>query len=104
MRSNEVPRPAVAAGPGFKGLRPMPVGPQNSIDRLRSHDRLESIARLRAAVRALDHIDVARWDDTALTDDLEEISASLYAIEAQLSRVADAVRARGFPITEPLAA
>ena len=29
----------------------MPVGPRNAIDRLRSHDRLESIARLRAAVR-----------------------------------------------------
>ena len=98
MRSNE-PRPAVAAG-----LRPMPVGPRNSIDRLRSRNRLESIARLRAAVLALDDIDVARWDDTALIDDLDEISASLCAIDAQLTRVADAVRARGFPITEPLAA
>lgn len=98
MRSNE-PRPAVAAGP-----RPVPVGPRNSIDRLRSRNRLESIARLRAAVLALDDIDVARWDDTALIDDLDEISASLCAIDAQLTRVADAVRARGFPITEPLAA
>lgn len=98
MRSNE-PRPAVAAG-----LRPTPVGPRNSIDRLRSRNRLESIARLRAAVLALDDIDVARWDDTALTDDLDEISASLCAIDAQLSRVAEAVRARGFPISEPLAA
>ncbi|HEY0536611.1 MAG TPA: hypothetical protein VGD29_33930 [Actinoplanes sp.] len=53
---------------------------------------------------ALDDIDVAQWDDTALTDDLAEISASLCAIDAQLSRVADAVRARGFPIAEPLAA
>jgi hypothetical protein len=98
MRSNE-PRPAVAAG-----LRPEPVGPRNSIDRLRSRNRLESIARLRAAVLALDDIDVARWDDTSLNDDLDEISASLCAIDAQLSRVAEAVRARGFPITEPLAA
>jgi hypothetical protein len=98
MRSNE-PRSAVAAG-----LRPKPVGPRNSIDRLRSRNRLESIARLRAAVLALDDIDVARWDDTSLNDDLDEISASLCAIDAQLSRVAEAVRARGFPITEPLAA
>jgi hypothetical protein len=82
----------------------VPVGPRNSIDRLRSRNRLESIARLRAAVLALDDIDVARWDDTALNDDLDEISASLCAIDAQLTRVAEAVRARGFPITEPLAA
>jgi hypothetical protein len=82
----------------------MPVGPRNAIDRLRFRHRLESIARLRAAVLALDDIDVAQWDDTALTDDLAEISASLCAIDAQLSRVADAVRARGFPIAEPLAA
>jgi len=98
MRSNEVPAPV------FLGKRPMPVGPRNAIDRLRSHDRLEAIARLRAAVRALDEIDVAGWDDSALTDHLDEISATLCAIDAQLTRVADAVRARGFRIAEPLAA
>lgn len=98
MRSNEVPAPV------FGGKRPMPVGPRNAIDRLRSHDRLESIARLRAAVRALDEVDVSGWDDSALTDHLDEISATLCAIDAQLTRVADAVRARGFRIAEPLAA
>jgi hypothetical protein len=103
MRSNKVPPPG-RAGPAFSKMGPMPVGPRNAIDRLHSHDRLESIARLRAAVRALDDIDVAGWDDSALTDHLDEISASLCAIDAQLSRVADAVRARGFPITEPIAA
>jgi hypothetical protein len=103
MRSNEVPARGLA-GHAVTKLGPMPVGPRNALDRLRSHDRLESIARLRAAVRALDDIDVAGWDDSALTDHLDEISASLCAIDAQLSRVADAVRARGFPITEPLAA
>jgi hypothetical protein len=103
MRSNEVPAQG-SPRRAFTKMGPMPVGPRNAIDRLRSHDRLESIARLRAAVRALDDIDVAGWDDSALTDHLDEISASLCAIDAQLSRVADAVRARGFPITEPLAA
>jgi hypothetical protein len=82
----------------------MPVGPRNAIDRLHNRDRLESIARLRAAVRALDEVDVSGWDDSSLTDHLDEISASLCAIDAQLSRVADAVRARGYSIAEPLAA
>jgi hypothetical protein len=85
-------------------MRPAPTGPRGTLDRLRSHDRLESIARLRAAVIALDQVDMTRWDDSALTEHLEEISASLCAIDAQLSRVADAVRARGFRIAEQLAA
>jgi len=98
MRSNDVPASVTLL------VRPMSVGPRNAIDRLRSHDRLESIARLRAAVRALDEVDVAGWDDSALTEHLAEISATLCAIDAQLARVADSVRARGFRIDEPLAA
>jgi hypothetical protein len=85
-------------------VRPKLAGPRNSIDRLRSHDRLEAIARLRSAVRAMDEVDVADWDDGALTDHLEELSATLCAIDAQVARVADAVRARGFRISEPRAA
>jgi|1186.fasta_scaffold70966_1 hypothetical protein len=98
MRSNELPASVSLV------VRPMPVGPRNTIDRLRSRDRLESIARLRAAVRALDEVDVSGWDDAALTDHLADISATLCAIDAQLTRVADAVRARGFRIAEPRAA
>jgi len=98
MRSNDVPASVTLL------VRPMSVGPRNAIDRLRSRDRLESIARLRAAVRALDEVDVAGWDDSALTEHLDEISATLCAIDAQLSRVAESVRARGFRIAEPLAA
>ena len=85
-------------------MRPAPMGPRGTLDRLRSHDRLESIARLRAAVIALDQVDVTWWDDSALTEHLDEISATLYAIDAHVTRVADAVRARGFRIDEPLAA
>ncbi|MFI5891244.1 hypothetical protein ACIA5D_14150 [Actinoplanes sp. NPDC051513] len=59
---------------------------------------------MRAAVRALDDVDVSHWDDSSLTEHLEEISATLCALDAQVSRVADAVRARGFRIDEPLAA
>ncbi|MEU4239952.1 MULTISPECIES: hypothetical protein [Actinoplanes] len=62
------------------------------------------MVRLRAAVRALDEVDVTGWDDSALNDHLDEISQTLCAIDAQLTRVADAVRARGFRIAEPLAA
>jgi hypothetical protein len=103
MRSNDVPASEVGNSVTLV-VRPMPVGPRHAIDRLRSRDRLESIVRLRAAVRALDEVDVTGWDDSALNDHLDEISQTLCAIDAQLTRVADAVRARGFRIAEPLAA
>jgi hypothetical protein len=98
MRSNDAPATVTLL------VRPMPVGPRNAIDRLHSRERLESIVRLRAAARALVDVDVAGWDDSALTEHLEEISATLCALDAQVSRVADAVRARGYRIAEPLAA
>ncbi|MBM2623563.1 hypothetical protein JIG36_49545 [Actinoplanes sp. LDG1-06] len=98
MRSNDVPASVSLV------VRPKLAAPRNTIDRLRSHDRLESIARLRAAVRAMDGVDVSDWDDGALTDHLEDLSATLCAIDAQVARVADAVRARGFRISEPKAA
>jgi hypothetical protein len=98
MRSNDVPAPVSSV------LRSMPVGPRNTIDRLRSRERIESIARLRSAVIAMDQVDVSGWDDTALSEHLAEISSTLCAIDAQVTRVAEAMRARGFRITEPLAA
>jgi hypothetical protein len=98
MRSNDVPATVSLLA------RPVPAGPRNAIDRLRSRDRLEAMARLRSAVRALSDVDVAGWDDAALTDHLDELSATLCAIDAELTRVADAVRARGYRIAEPLAA
>jgi hypothetical protein len=64
----------------------------------------DAIARLRAAVSALGDVDVSGWDDTALTESLDELSAALCEVDTQLSRVADAVRARGFRIAEPVAA
>lgn len=98
MRSNDA---SVAVS---SVVRPKVAGPRNTIDRLRSHDRLEAIARLRWAVRAMDEVDVSGWDDGALTDHLEELSATLCEIDAQVARMADAVRARGFRISEPRAA
>lgn len=64
----------------------------------------EAIGRLRAAVSALGDVDVSGWDDTALTEHLEELSEALVQVDTQLSRVADAIRARGFRIAEPIAA
>ena len=106
MRSNSGSASTTTAAPASVSLvlRPIPVGPRHAIDRLRSRDRLEAIARLRAAVRAMDEVDVSDWDDGALTDHLDELSATLCALDAQVTRVAEAVRARGFRIAEPLAA
>ncbi len=64
----------------------------------------DAIAVLRAAGSALGDVDVSGWDDSALTDQLAELSDVLCQLDAQLSRVAEAVRARGFRITEPVAA
>ena len=64
----------------------------------------DAIEALRAAGRALGDVDVSGWDDTILNDQLAELSAVLCQFDAQLSRVADAVRARGYRIAEPLAA
>ncbi|BCJ51679.1 hypothetical protein Asp14428_31540 [Actinoplanes sp. NBRC 14428] len=64
----------------------------------------DAIEALRAAGSALGDVDVSGWDDTILTDQLAELSQVLCQLDAQLSRVADAVRARGYRIAEPLAA
>jgi hypothetical protein len=63
----------------------------------------EAITRLRAAVSALGDVDVSVWDDSALTEHLDELSAALVEVDVQLSRVADAIRARGFRVAEPAA-
>ena len=58
------------------------------------------IHRLDAAVEALDEVDFARWSDAALSGHLDEVSLVLCRVDAQLSRLADAVRSRGFAIAE----
>jgi hypothetical protein len=64
----------------------------------------EALLRLRAAVSALGDVDVSGWDDAALSDHLDELSAVLCEVDTQLSRVADVVRARGFRVAEPVGA
>ncbi|HZN74576.1 MAG TPA: hypothetical protein VFC00_23155 [Micromonosporaceae bacterium] len=60
----------------------------------------EVIARLDAAVCALGDVDVSGWSDDALRNHLTELSAVLCQVDAQLARLADAVRNRGFAVQE----
>jgi len=64
----------------------------------------DAIARLDALVRALGEVDVTDWSDATLRGHLDELSGALCAVDGQLSRLADAVRARGFRVTEPVSA
>ncbi|HYN95891.1 MAG TPA: hypothetical protein VES42_18760 [Pilimelia sp.] len=64
----------------------------------------EAIARLDAAVSALGDVDVSGWSDATLHGHLDELSAALCRVDAQLARLADAVRARGYRVAEPAAA
>ncbi|GIF15338.1 hypothetical protein [Actinoplanes teichomyceticus] len=95
---------SITAVPNGSVARARSAGPRATLDRLRTRDRIESIARLRAAVRALGDVDVSGWDDATLTEHLDELSRALCGIDAELTRVAEAVRARGFRIDERLAA
>jgi hypothetical protein len=61
----------------------------------------EAIVRLEAAISALGDLDVSSWSDDTLRGHLDEISAVLCQVDAELSRLADAVRARGFRVEEP---
>jgi hypothetical protein len=60
----------------------------------------EVIARLDAAVCALGDVDVSGWSDDALRNHLTELSAVLCQVDAQLARLAEAVRDRGFAVQE----
>jgi hypothetical protein len=58
------------------------------------------IHRIDAAVDALGDVDFATWSDSSLSGHLDELSLVLCRIDAELSRLADAVRSRGFAIAE----
>jgi hypothetical protein len=62
----------------------------------------EVIGRLGAAVDALDKVDLTSWSDDTLSGHLDELSRVLCRVDAQLARLADAVRSRGFAIAEEL--
>jgi hypothetical protein len=61
-----------------------------------------AIDRLEAAIRALGEVDLADWSDSALHTRLDELSAALCQVDAHLARLADAVRARGYRVAEPV--
>ena len=63
-------------------------------------DDEEAIARLDAAAHALDDVDVTDWSDTALSGQIDRLSLVLCRVDAQVSRLADAVRSRGYAIRE----
>jgi len=58
------------------------------------------IHRIDVAVDALGDVDFATWSDSSLSGHLDELSLVLCRIDAELSRLADAVRSRGFDIAE----
>lgn len=60
----------------------------------------ETIERLDKAVDALDGVDLTEWSDTTLSGHLDELSSVLCRVDAQLARLADAVRSRGFTVIE----
>jgi hypothetical protein len=64
----------------------------------------DPIARLGAAVSALGEVDLADWSDDTLRGHLDELSLALCQLDGQLARLAEAVRARGFRVAEPVPA
>jgi len=62
----------------------------------------EVIDRLEAAIHALGEVDLTDWSDTALRGHLDELSAALCQVDGHLARLAEAVRARGFRVAEPV--
>jgi hypothetical protein len=64
----------------------------------------DALARLDEVIGALGEVDLADWSDTTLRGHLDELSVALCRVDGQLTRLADAIRARGFRIAEPVAA
>ncbi len=58
------------------------------------------IHRIDEAVDALGDVDFGTWSDSSLSGHLDELSLVLCRVDAELSRLADAVRSRGFDIAE----
>jgi hypothetical protein len=63
----------------------------------------DAIARLDAAVQALGDVDVSDWSDAILRGHLDQLSGALCQVDGHITRLADAIRARGFRVAEPAA-
>jgi hypothetical protein len=62
------------------------------------------IDQLHAAITALEEEDVRLLPEATLTRQIDELVSILHQLDSHLTRVADAVIARNFPVTEVLPA
>jgi hypothetical protein len=60
--------------------------------------------QLHAAIAALGEEDVRALPESVLTEQIDQLVAILHELDGHLSRVANAVLARTFPMTEVVAA
>jgi hypothetical protein len=60
--------------------------------------------QLNAAITALGEEDVRTLPEAVLTEQIDQLVASLHLLDAHLTRVANAVLARTFPQAEAIAA
>jgi hypothetical protein len=73
-----------------------------SCGRLSNMSANEAITQLRSAVSAMEIVDVEALPEATLGEQIDQLATVLYLIDAQLSRVAESVRARGFQIEDHL--
>jgi uncharacterized phage protein gp47/JayE len=60
--------------------------------------------QLHAAITALQDEDVRQLPEAVLTEQIDQLVALLHQLDSHLARVANAVLARTFPMTEVVAA
>jgi len=60
--------------------------------------------QLHAAIAALDEEDVRSLPEATLTEQIDQLVAVLHQLDAHLNRVANAVLARSFAVSEVVAA
>lgn len=64
----------------------------------------EVMDQLHAAIAALESEDVRQLPEAVLTEQIDQLVAVLHQLDGHLARVANAVLARTFPMTEVVAA
>jgi hypothetical protein len=60
--------------------------------------------QLHAAIAALEEEDIRQLPEAVLTEQINQLVAVLHQLDKHLTRVANAVLARSFPLTEVVAA
>ena len=64
----------------------------------------EVMEQLHAAIAALEEEDIRQLPEDVLTEQINQLVAVLHQLDKHLTRVANAVLARTFPLTEVVAA